>query len=72
MGVRVCVANFFLGQSIGIDVDRYFQLKFFSSTKIAGATGLVGLLALEWAWHNLNLKAQVSFFDSFRDIRVHI
>jgi len=27
MGVRVCVANFFLGQSIGIDENITFQLK---------------------------------------------
>jgi len=64
----VGVANFFLGQSIG------------SGRGIL----LGGLWALEWAWHipvrnlllrirlrNLNLKSQFSFFDSFREIRVH-
>jgi len=29
MGVRVGVANYFLGQSIGIDETNTFQLKFF-------------------------------------------
>jgi len=28
MGVRVGVANFFLGQSVGIDKTNKFQLKF--------------------------------------------
>jgi len=42
MGVRVGVANFFLDPSIGIDGNNTFQ-------KIAGATGLGGLWALEWA-----------------------
>jgi len=36
-----------LGQSIGIDETNKFQLKFFGSMKIVGATGLGGL----WAWH---------------------
>jgi len=52
---------------------------------IVGATGLVGLWALEWAWYIrvtnlhcvqsygiLNLKSLFSTFDSFRNIRVHI
>jgi len=47
MGVRVGVANFFLDQSIGIDETNTFQIKFCSSMKIVGATGLGGL----WAWH---------------------
>jgi len=47
MAVRVGVPNFFLGQSIGIDETNTFQLKYFSSMKIVGATGLGGL----WAWH---------------------
>jgi len=47
MGVRVSVANFFLGQSIGIDETNTYQLKCFPSMKIVGATGLGGL----WAWH---------------------
>jgi len=51
MGVRVGVANFFSGQSIGIDETNSCQLKFFSSMKIVGGTGLGGLWALEWAWH---------------------
>jgi len=38
-----------LGQSIGIDETNKFQLKFFGSMKIVGATGLGGLWALEWA-----------------------
>jgi len=50
MGVRVDVANFFLGLSIGIDETNTFQLKFFSSMKIVGATGFGGLWALGWAW----------------------
>jgi len=49
MGVRVGVANFFLGQSIGINETKIFQLTFFSSMNIFGATGLGGLWALEWA-----------------------
>jgi len=51
MGVRGGVTNFFFGQSIGIDETNVFQLKYFSSMKIAGATGLCGLWALEMAWH---------------------
>jgi len=39
-----------LGQSIGIDETNKFQLKFLSSMKTVGATGLGGLWALEWAW----------------------
>jgi len=50
MGVRVVVANFFWGQSIGIDETNTFQLTYFSRMKIVGATGLGGLSALEWAW----------------------
>jgi len=49
MGVRVSVANFGLGQSIGIDETNIF----FSSKKILGATDLDSLWALEWAWHIL-------------------
>jgi len=37
----------FLDKSIGIDEANTFQLKFVSSMKIVGATGLGGL----WAWH---------------------
>jgi len=37
MGVRVGVANFFWGQSIGNDETYTFQLTFFSSMKIVGA-----------------------------------
>jgi len=48
MGVRVGVANFFSGQSREAST---FQLKFFSSIKIVGATDLGGLWALEWARH---------------------
>jgi len=48
MGVRVGVANFFWGQSIGIDETNTFQITFFSSMKIVAATGLGGLWALEW------------------------
>jgi len=44
------VENFFLGQSIGIDENNMFKLKF-SSIKTVGATALGGLWALEWAWH---------------------
>jgi len=47
MGVTVGVANFFWGQSIGIDGTKTFQLTFFSSMKIVGATDLGGLWALE-------------------------
>jgi len=47
MGVRVGLANFFLDQSIGI--DEFF---FYSSIKTVGATVLVDLWALEWAWHS--------------------
>jgi len=51
MGVRVGVSNFFLDQSIGIDGNNTFQLKFLTSMKIVGATGLGCLWELEWAWH---------------------
>jgi len=44
-GPFVGVANFFLGQSIGIDETNTFQLKIFSSMKIVDATGLGGLWA---------------------------
>jgi len=57
VGVKVGVANFFLGQSIGIGEDNTFQLKlFYSSIKTVGATVLDGLCALEWAWHNAESK----------------
>jgi len=36
---------------MGKDETNTFHLKFFSSIKIAGATSLGGLCALEWAWH---------------------
>jgi len=36
MGVRVRVANFFLGQLLGIDVTTTFQLNFFSSMESVG------------------------------------
>jgi len=36
-------ANLFLGKSIGIDETNTFQIQFFSSIKIVGATGLGGL-----------------------------
>jgi len=49
VGFRVGVANF-LGQSIGIDETNTYQLQCFSSMKIVGATGLIGLWALEWSW----------------------
>jgi len=45
MRVRVGVANFFLGQSIGIDENNTFH--FYSSIKTVGAAVLGGL----WAWH---------------------
>jgi len=47
MGFRVGVANFFWGQSIGIDGTNTFQLPFFSSMKMVGATDLGGLWALQ-------------------------
>jgi len=52
VGVKVSVANFFLGQSIGIDENNTLQLNFYSSIKTVGATGLGGLWALEWAWYS--------------------
>jgi len=42
MGVRVAVANFFLGQSIGVDETNTYQLKFFSSKESVGSKGLDG------------------------------
>jgi len=50
-GLWAC--KLFLCQSIGIDETNTgtFQLKDFSNTKIVGATGLGGLLALVWVWH---------------------
>jgi len=56
MGVRVGVANFFLGWSIGIVETNTFQLTFFSIMKIVGATGFGGLWALGWAWHILEIN----------------
>jgi len=41
-----------VGKSIGIDKTNTLQLKFVSSMKIVGATGLGGLWALEWAWQH--------------------
>jgi len=44
-GVNVGVANFFLGQSVGIDENNTFQIfffHFFSSIKTVGATVLGG------------------------------
>jgi len=52
VGVKEGVANFFLGQSIGIDENITFQLNLYSSIKTVGATVLGGLWALEWAWHS--------------------
>jgi len=46
------VANFLLGQSIGIDETNTFQLEIFFSTKIVGASGLGGFWALKWAWQH--------------------
>jgi len=43
----------FLDQSIGIDGTNTFQLKFLSSMKIVGATGLGGLWALHISVTNL-------------------
>jgi len=77
VGVRVGVANFFLGQSIGIDESNTFHLKLvqtFSIIKTVGATVLGGLWALEWAWHiarNLHAKSQKPSSYSFRDLSVH-
>jgi len=48
MSVRVGVANFFLGQSIGIDETNTFQLNIFSCIKTLRTTVW---WALEWAWH---------------------
>jgi len=67
VGVKVGVANFFLGQSIGIDKNNTFQLKFYFSIKTVEATVLGGLWALEWAWHiaetNLRFQCpQLSYF----------
>jgi len=45
------VANIFLGQWTDFDETNTYQLKYFSSMEIMGATGLGGLWALEWAWH---------------------
>jgi len=55
MGVRVGLKNF-LGSIDGIDETNTFQLTFFSSMTIVGATGLASLWALEWAWQ--------TFFES--------
>jgi len=47
VGVKVGVANLFLGQSIGIDEDNTFQMiqSFYFSIKTVGATLLGGFLA---------------------------
>jgi len=50
LGVKVGVANFFLGQSMGIDENNTFQLKLLSSIKTVGVTVSGGLWALELAW----------------------
>jgi len=47
VGVRVDAT--FFGQSIGIDDTNTFQLKYLSSMKIVGATGLGGLWACIFA-----------------------
>jgi len=49
VGVRV--GKRFWAQSIGIDGNNKFHLKFYSSIETVGATVLGGLWALEWAWH---------------------
>jgi len=84
MGVTVGVVTFFMDQSIGIDEDNTFQLKFCITQTNCGRHSLrrfvnvrVGVaysrnkLALRTRLRNLNLKSQFSIFDSFRDIRVH-
>jgi len=50
MGVIVGGAKVFLGQPICIVETNTFQLTFFSSVKVVGATGFRSLWALEWAW----------------------
>jgi len=61
-----------LGQSIGIDETNKFQLKFFGSMKIVGATGLGGL----WAWHirviNLLFDISKNLYNIFVYIKVYI
>jgi len=61
ISVSVGVANFFLGQSIGNDETNTFQLTFFSSMNIVGATGLGCLWALEWAWQKGKLVIILKF-----------
>jgi len=41
-----------LDQSIGIDENNKFHLKFYSSIETVGATVFGSLWALEWAWHS--------------------
>jgi len=50
--IRVHIYEFlkFLSQSMGTHGTNTFQLKFFSSMKFVGTTGLGGLWALEWGW----------------------
>jgi len=49
--MKKVVANFFLGQLIGIYENNTFQLNFYSNIKTVGATALGGLWALKWALH---------------------
>jgi len=75
MGVTVGVANFFWGQSIGIDGTKTFQLTFSSSMKIVCATDLGGLWALEWAWQTFfwlyeDNTFQSNFYSSIKTVEV--
>jgi len=78
------VANFFLGQSIGIDVNNTFQLqfigidenitfqlKFICGIKTVGATVLGGLWKLEWAWHSAetNLRVEWAWHSTETNLR---
>jgi len=70
----------FLGQSIGIDETNTFQLNFYFSMNVVGATVLGGL----WAWHPAETKlrcprssgiyictkSELSSFCSFRYLSV--
>jgi len=52
VGVRVGVANVFLGQSIGMRLRTiHFSSNFHSTFKTEESTVLGGFWALEWTWH---------------------
>jgi len=50
MGVRVGVANFFLGQSIGIDETKTFKLKFGFHHENCRSHRFGRFVGVKWTW----------------------